>query len=73
MFLDFLDFSYFWLFHWLVQPDVGWRGFMQQMGLDMVDGRRCWDENTGKEHEMGMLARSTLAHVGTSVKRACGG
>ena len=39
----------------------------------MVDGRGCWDRMVGKEHEMGMLARSTLAHVGTGVKRACGG
>ena len=48
MFLDFVEFSHFWLFYWLVQPDVGWRGFMQQMGLDMVDGRRCCDGNAGK-------------------------
>ena len=46
---------------------------MQQMGLDMVDGRRCWDGKAGKEHEMGMLARSTLAHVGMGVKRVAGG
>ena len=46
---------------------------MQQMGLDMVDGRRCWDGMVGKEHEMGMLSGSTLAHVGTGMKRACGG
>ena len=46
---------------------------MQQMGLDMVDGRRWRDENAGKEHEMGMHSRSTLAHVGMGVKRACGG
>ena len=46
---------------------------MQQMGLDMVDGRRWRDGKAGKEHEMGMLARSTLAHVGTGVKRVCGG
>ena len=39
----------------------------------MVDGRRCWDENAGKEHEMGTYSRSTLAHVGMGVKRACGG
>ena len=45
---------------------------MQQMGLDMVDGRRCWDENAGKEHEMGMHSRSTLAHVGMGVKRVAG-
>ena len=43
------------------------------MGLDGVDGRRCWDGKAGKEHDMGMLARSTLAHVGRCVKRACGG
>ena len=46
---------------------------MQWMGLDMVDGRRWRDGKAGEEHEMGMLARSTLAHVGTGVKRACGG
>ena len=72
MFLDFVDFSLFWLFYWLVQPDVGWRGFMQQMGLDMVDGRRCWDGNAGKEYEMGMFLGSTLAHVGRGVKRVRG-
>ena len=80
-FLDFLDVFGFcrfftflaFLLLWLVQPDGGWRGFMQQMGLDRVDGRRCWDENAGKEREMGMHSRSTLAHVGMGVKRACGG
>ena len=46
---------------------------MQWMGLDMVDGRRCWDENAGKENEMGMLSRSTLAHVGMGMKREFGG
>ena len=45
---------------------------MQQMGLDMVDGRRCWDGNAGKEYEMGMFPGSTLAHVGIGVKRVCG-
>ena len=29
----------------------------------MVDGRRCWDGDAGKEHEMGMHSGSTLAHV----------
>ena len=38
----------------------------------MVDGRRCWDGNAGKEHEMGMHSGSTLAHVGTGMKRECG-
>ena len=73
MFLDFVDFSLFWLFYGLVQPDVGWRGFMQQMGLDGIDGRRWRDGKARKEHEMGMHSGSTLAHVGTGVKRACGG
>ena len=78
-FLDFVDvfgfcrFLAFLAFYWLVQPDVGWRGFMQQMGLDRVDGRRWRDGKAGKEHEVGMLVRSTLAHVGMGVKRACGG
>ena len=45
---------------------------MQWMGLDMVDGRRWRDGKAGKEHEMGMLAGSTLAHVGMGVKRSCG-
>ena len=46
---------------------------MQWMRLDSIDGRRWRDGKAGKEHEVGMLARSTLAHVGTGVKRVAGG
>jgi hypothetical protein len=45
---------------------------MQQIGLDGVDGRRCWDGMAAKEHEMRMFSGSTLAHVGRGVKQAWG-
>ena len=46
---------------------------MKLIRLDGIDGRRWRDEKAGKEHKMGMLARSTLAHVAIGVKRAYGG
>ena len=76
-------FSYFWLF-WDFSLAVGMFNFVARYwytgcviyALDRIrwdDGRRWRDGKAVKEHEMGILARSTLAHVGTGVKRACGG
>ena len=80
-FFDFLTSDYLDVFL-VFSRDVGTTMFgriMRWIELDGLEdggmwdkrygGGKCWDGRIGKDHEMRMLSRSTLAHVGRGDKR----
>ena len=59
---------------------MGGGGIRRWIGLDGLEdgerkwdkgygGEKCWDGRIGKDHEMRIVWRSTLAHVGRGDKR----